>query len=92
MEPVEIVSHAGGGAISLAWLMIALPLAGAAILLIGGRATNKWGHLLAVLMSVGAFVVAALAFFQLIGFDPRAAPPVDEPLGVHPGRRRTSGC
>nr|WP_275935783.1 NADH-quinone oxidoreductase subunit L [Herbidospora sakaeratensis] len=70
VEPAEILSHAGGGAISLAWLMIVLPLAGAAILLIGGRATNKWGHLLGVLMSVGAFVVAALVFLQLIGLDP----------------------
>ncbi|WP_181616656.1 NADH-quinone oxidoreductase subunit L [Nonomuraea soli] len=50
--------------------MIALPLVGAAILLIGGRRTNKWGHLLGVAMSLGAFVVAVLALVQLLGLDP----------------------
>ncbi|MEU7002787.1 NADH-quinone oxidoreductase subunit L [Nonomuraea sp. NPDC046570] len=47
--------------------MIALPLLGAAILLLGGRRTNGWGHLLGVLMSLGSFVVAVLAFFALDG-------------------------
>ena len=28
------------------WLLIALPLAGAAVLLLGGRRTDRWGHLL----------------------------------------------
>ena len=28
------------------WLLIALPLLGAAVLLLGGKATNAWGHLL----------------------------------------------
>ncbi|WP_240163727.1 hypothetical protein, partial [Mycolicibacterium sphagni] len=31
---------------TLVWLTIALPLAGAVILLLGGKATNAWGHLL----------------------------------------------
>ncbi|MFI6502217.1 NADH-quinone oxidoreductase subunit L [Nonomuraea typhae] len=47
--------------------MIALPLLGAAILLVLGRITNKWGHLLGVAMSLASFVVAVLAFFQLLG-------------------------
>ncbi len=37
--------------------LIALPLAGAAILLLGGRRTNKWGHLLATAMSASSFGV-----------------------------------
>jgi NADH-quinone oxidoreductase subunit L len=37
--------------------LIALPLFGAAALLLGGRRTNKWGHLLATAMSAGSFVV-----------------------------------
>ncbi|MFI6481490.1 NADH-quinone oxidoreductase subunit L [Nonomuraea sp. NPDC050663] len=49
--------------------MIVLPLIGAAILLIGGRRTNKWGHLLGVAMSLGSFVVAVLALVQLLGLD-----------------------
>jgi NADH-quinone oxidoreductase subunit L len=52
-----------------AWLLIALPLAGAAILLLGGRRTDKFGHLLGVLMSVGAFVVGAAMFVQMLGYD-----------------------
>ncbi|MEQ4726014.1 NADH-quinone oxidoreductase subunit L [Nonomuraea sp. B19D2] len=48
--------------------MIAFPLVGAFILLAFGRFTNRWGHLLGVAMSLASFVVAVLAFFQLIGF------------------------
>ncbi|WP_203973265.1 NADH-quinone oxidoreductase subunit L [Planotetraspora silvatica] len=50
--------------------MIALPLLGAAVLLLGGRKTDKFGHLLGVAMAVASFVVAALAFIQLLGFAP----------------------
>src|SRR5690606_28952679 len=49
------------------WLMIALPLLGAAILLLGGRRTDRWGHLLGVVMSLASFVLAVLAFTQLLG-------------------------
>ncbi|WP_173523224.1 NADH-quinone oxidoreductase subunit L [Nonomuraea antri] len=48
--------------------MIALPLVGAFILLAFGRFTNRWGHLLGVAMSLASFVVAVLAFFELMGF------------------------
>ncbi|MFC6079620.1 NADH-quinone oxidoreductase subunit L [Sphaerisporangium aureirubrum] len=48
--------------------MIALPLLGAAILLLGGRRTDRWGHLLGVAMSLASFVVAALVLFDLLGF------------------------
>ncbi|MFC5833643.1 NADH-quinone oxidoreductase subunit L [Nonomuraea insulae] len=48
--------------------MIAFPLVGALILLVFNRFTNRWGHLLGVAMSLASFVVAVLAFFQLIGF------------------------
>lgn len=66
MEPAEIIPHSGG-VIGASWLMIALPLLGAAILLLGGRRTNAWGHYLGVVMSLGSFVVAVLAFLQLDG-------------------------
>ncbi|MEU6719513.1 NADH-quinone oxidoreductase subunit L [Nonomuraea sp. NPDC046802] len=48
--------------------MIALPLLGAFILLTFGRRTDRWGHLLGVAMSLASFVVAVLAFFELISF------------------------
>ena len=37
--------------------LIALPLAGAAILLLAGRRADKWGHLLGTAMSAGSFAV-----------------------------------
>src|SRR5262245_25870336 len=51
-----------------AWLLIALPLAGAAILLLGGRRTDRWGHLLGVTMSLASFVVGAAMFVQMLGY------------------------
>ncbi|WP_308249802.1 NADH-quinone oxidoreductase subunit L [Sphaerisporangium fuscum] len=65
----EIVRHSGG-VVGVSWLTIALPLLGAAILLLGGRRTDRWGHLLGVAMSLASFVVGVLAFFELIGFGP----------------------
>jgi NADH-quinone oxidoreductase subunit L len=51
------------------WLTIALPLAGATILLVGGRHTNGWGHLLGCAASLASFAVAALAFTDMLGRD-----------------------
>ncbi|WP_207400651.1 NADH-quinone oxidoreductase subunit L [Actinomadura roseirufa] len=51
------------------WLLVALPLAGAAILLLGGRRTDRWGHLLGVTMSVASFAVGAAMFVQMLGYD-----------------------
>ena len=51
------------------WLTIALPLAGAAILLLGGRRTNGWGHLLGCAASLGSFVVGAVMFADMLGRD-----------------------
>lgn len=58
-----------GGAAQVGWLMIALPLLGAAVLLLGGRRTNSWGPLLATALSWGSFVVGALVILQLRGLD-----------------------
>jgi len=62
----EVVQSASG-VFSLAWLLVALPLFGAAVLLLGGRRTNSWGHLLGVLMSVSAFVVGFVIFLAMLG-------------------------
>jgi len=51
-----------------AWLIFVLPLAGAAILLLGGRRTDRWGHWLGVLLPWASFVWAALLFFNLLGY------------------------
>ncbi len=60
---------AADGVFSLAWLVIALPLAGAAVLLTGGRRTDKWGHYLGVATVGGSFLISLLMFFALLGKD-----------------------
>src|SRR6478735_12804835 len=55
------------GVFSLLWLVIALPLAGAAILLIGGKYTDKWGHLLATALPIGSFAGALSMFVTVLG-------------------------
>jgi NADH-quinone oxidoreductase subunit L len=60
---------AASGAFSLTWLLIALPLVGAAVLLLGGRRTDSFGHLLGTAMSAASFVVGAVLFFDLLGHD-----------------------
>lgn len=59
--------EAADGVFGLLWLIIALPLAGAAILLIGGKYTDKWGHLLGTLMPIGSFVLSLVMFTSLLG-------------------------
>ena len=52
---------------TLLWLTIALPLAGAVVLLLGGRATDAWGHLLGCATVIGAFACGAALFTHLLG-------------------------
>ncbi|WP_165804728.1 NADH-quinone oxidoreductase subunit L [Mycolicibacterium austroafricanum] len=51
------------------WLLIALPLAGAAILLLSGRRSDRWGHLLGTAAAVASFVCAALLFTDMLSRD-----------------------
>jgi len=51
------------------WLLVALPLAGAAILLFGGRRTDAWGHWLGCLAAVSAFGVGATLLADVLGRD-----------------------
>jgi NADH-quinone oxidoreductase subunit L len=57
------------GVFSLLWLVIALPLAGAAFLLLGGRRADPWGHWLGVAASSASFVVSLVLFVALMGRD-----------------------
>ena len=52
---------------TLLWLTIALPLAGAAVLLLGGKATDAWGHLLGCATVIGSFLCGAALFADLLG-------------------------
>ncbi len=58
------------GAASLAWLMIAIPLASAVALLLLGRRSDGWGHWLAVAASWASFAVGAVVLVQMLGADP----------------------
>jgi NADH-quinone oxidoreductase subunit L len=55
------------GAAHAAWLLLAFPSFGAAVLLLGGRRTNAWGHLLGVTMSLASFVYGVVLFAQMLG-------------------------
>ncbi|NKE58409.1 NADH-quinone oxidoreductase subunit L [Lentzea sp. PSKA42] len=52
---------------SLAWLLLALPAFGAAVLLVGGKRTDKWGHLLGCATILGAFGYGLALFFDTLG-------------------------
>ena len=59
---------AATGVLRFSWLLLAFPVFGAAVLLLGGRRTNKWGHLLGTLMSLASFVYGMIAFFTLLSY------------------------
>jgi NADH-quinone oxidoreductase subunit L len=62
-----LTTVAATGALKLSWLLLVFPLFGAVVLLLGGRRTNRWGHLLGVVMPLAAFVYGLIAFFALLG-------------------------
>ena len=51
-----------------AWLLLVFPLIGAVVLLLGGKRTDRWGHLLGVAMPLAAFVYALIAFAAMLGY------------------------
>ncbi|MDQ1615698.1 MAG: NADH-quinone oxidoreductase subunit [Actinomycetota bacterium] len=65
-------SHQAAGAsgvFSLTWLLVALPMLGAAVLLLGGRRTDRFGHLLGAALPGAAFLVGVIEFIALLGRD-----------------------
>jgi len=54
------------GIFALLWVIIALPAAGAAILLFAGRRTNSWGPILGVLTVVASAVISVLMLLALM--------------------------
>jgi NADH-quinone oxidoreductase subunit L len=51
----------------LTWLLVALPAAGAAILLLGGRRTDPWGHLLGCATALASFGVGLELLAEMLG-------------------------
>src|SRR5512144_2687454 len=68
-EPhIPVISPTGAeGVFSLLWLIIALPALGAAVLLLGGRRTDRWGRLLGVGSVAVSFVIGVVTFVALLG-------------------------
>ncbi len=62
---------AADGVFGLLWLVVALPLLGALVLLLGGPLTrgriDRWGHLLGTATSLGSFVLSLALFWTLLG-------------------------
>jgi NADH-quinone oxidoreductase subunit L len=51
---------------TLVWPLIVLPAAGAAILLLAGRRSDRWGHLLGCAAAIASFVVGAVLFADML--------------------------
>ena len=67
-------AHAATGITAYAWLLVALPMLGAAVLLLGGRATDKWGPMFATAMSWASFAVGFLIWMSMLSRGDGARP------------------
>jgi NADH-quinone oxidoreductase subunit L len=64
-EGAQQVQHATG-AFTLSWLLVALPLLSAGILLVGGRRTDGWGHVLGTVVPWIGFVIAVVMYVAMV--------------------------
>jgi NADH-quinone oxidoreductase subunit L len=70
---VQAVEYASAtGLLSSFWLLIAIPAAGAAVLLLLGRRADRWGHWLGCASVGAAFVLGLIYFFQLRTLENKA--------------------
>jgi NADH-quinone oxidoreductase subunit L len=66
----ETVEYAQAtGLLSGIWLLVAIPLASAAVLLLLGRRADKWGHWLGVASVAATFVLGLSMFISLRGLE-----------------------
>jgi NADH-quinone oxidoreductase subunit L len=76
--PTHYVSATG--VFHLTFLLVLFPAASAAVLLLGGKRTNAWGHLLGCAAPIASFVVGVIEFFALIGRDGGSSRQLDQHL------------
>jgi NADH-quinone oxidoreductase subunit L len=62
--------HPASGVGGLAWILLALPALGAAVLLLGGRRTDRWGHVLGCATVVAGFAWGLVEFAHTLGAAP----------------------
>ncbi|GGN70029.1 NADH-quinone oxidoreductase subunit L [Actinoplanes lobatus] len=67
---MEISYAPATGVLSNIWLLVAIPLASAAILLLLGKRADRWGHWLGVASVAASFVLGLIFFLNLSGLDP----------------------
>ena len=74
MSLLEVVAPVPAtGFFTLSWLLIAIPALSAAILLLVGRAGDRWGHFLGTLAPLASFAIGVCYFAQLLGRDEAGA-------------------
>ncbi|BCN48643.1 NADH-quinone oxidoreductase subunit L [Prescottella equi] len=59
--------NGGTGIHALIWLLPALPLTGAVVLLLAGSRSDRWGHLLGCAAALASFVIALMLFVDMVG-------------------------
>jgi len=57
--------------IDVAWLLFALPAAGALVILLAGRRASAWAHWLGVATVVASFVIGLALLFETLGLAPQ---------------------
>jgi len=67
--PLAAAATEATGVMGAGWLLVALPLLGAAVLLLAGRRADGWGHWFGVAASGSSFVVAAILWISMLGSD-----------------------
>ncbi|MFC4335350.1 NADH-quinone oxidoreductase subunit L [Salininema proteolyticum] len=74
----QTLAHAGmtysdpTGILAHTWLLIALPAFGAAVLLLTGKAADRWGHWLGVATVAAAFGLGLAQTLELAGLDAKS--------------------
>jgi NADH-quinone oxidoreductase subunit L len=68
-QTTEQAVTAADGVFSATWLLIALPLLGAAVLLLGGRRLSRIAPVLGCVAPLASFLVAAVLFVAMLGRD-----------------------
>ncbi|MFI5839599.1 NADH-quinone oxidoreductase subunit L [Catenuloplanes sp. NPDC051500] len=69
MEQHTVEYAQATGLLGSVWLLVAIPLASAALLLLLGRRADRWGHWLGVLAPAASFVLGLVFFAQLSGLE-----------------------